>query len=195
MTIREQNWSRNPNCWYLSVTRSNFQGDPDYSKYWNEVEKHPDKHTALDIWDGLKRLNNENTILHTFKSFLTGAKVTNPKAMPPMKTFGAGRTRYQNIILTKNSPLFPLFAKAATKSFENGQYDRTAMKWQGTNIVQEKKNWSEMSHGQVAFNFMLLMCLIVYSLVILVLECFYFYQLRQYSKSSNRANSSNAISQ
>ena len=61
-----------------------FQGDPDYSKYWNEVEKHPDKHTALDIWDGLKRLNNENTILHTFKSFLTGAKVTNPKAMPPM---------------------------------------------------------------------------------------------------------------
>ena len=97
-----------------------FQGDPDYSKYWNEVEKHPDKHTALDIWDGLKRLNNENTILHTFKSFLTGAKVTNPKAMPPMKTFGAGRTRYQNIILTKNSPLFPLFAKAATKSFENG---------------------------------------------------------------------------
>ena len=156
-----------------------FQGDPDYTKYWNEVEKHPDKHTALDIWDGLERISDGQTILHTPHSFLTGAKVTNPKAVPPIKTFGATRIRYNNIIFTENSPLVPLFAKAASKTFENGLYDRISMQWRGGNVVQEAKSWTMLSHGQVAFNFMTLMCLIGYSLVILILECFYFYQLKQ----------------
>ena len=112
-------------------------------------------------------------------SIITGSQVTNPKAMPPIKTFGATRSSYYNLMFTKNSPLVPLFSKATTKTFETGQYDRISMQWRGGNVVQEAKSWTMLSHGQVAFNFMTLMCLIGYSLVILILECIYFYQLKQ----------------
>ena len=105
--------------------------------------------------------------------------MTNPKAMPPIKTFGATRSSYYNLIFTKNSPLVPLFSKATTKTFETGQYDRISMQWRGSDVVQESKSWTVLSHGQVAFNYMLLMCMIGYSLVILILECIYFYQLKQ----------------
>ena len=82
-------------------------------------------------------------------------------------------------MFTKNSPLVPLFSKATTKTFETGQYDRISMQWRGSDVVQESKSWTVLSHGQVAFNYMLLMCMIGYSLVILILECIYFYQLKQ----------------
>ena len=71
--------------------------------------------------------------------------------------------------------VFPLFSKAATKTFETGQYDRISFKWRGSHVVQEAKSWSVLSHGQVAFNYMLLIGMIGYSLVILILECIYFY--------------------
>ena len=105
--------------------------------------------------------------------------MANPKAMPPIKTFGATRSSYYNIIFTENSPLVPLFTKASTKTFETGQYDRISMQWRGSDVAQEAKSWTVLSHGQVAFNFMVLMSLIGYSLVILILECIYFYQLKQ----------------
>ena len=105
--------------------------------------------------------------------------MANPKAMPSIKTFGATRSSYYNIIFTENSPLVPLFAKAATKTFETGQYDRIAMQWRGGDVIQEKKSWTMLSHGQVAFNFVLLMGMIGYALVILILECIYFYQLKE----------------
>ena len=103
----------------------------------------------------------------------------NPKAMPPIKTFGATRSSYYNVIFTKNSPLVPLFSKAATKTFETGQYDKISLQWQGGDVVQEAKGWTVLSHGQVAFNYMILMGMIGYSLVILILECIYFYQLKK----------------
>ena len=103
----------------------------------------------------------------------------NPKAIPPIKTFGKTRSSYYNIIFTKNSPLIPLFLKAATKTFESGKYDRISVKWRGSGIIQEGNRWSVLSHGQVVFNWILLMCMMGYSLVILILECIYSYQLKQ----------------
>ena len=105
--------------------------------------------------------------------------MTNPKAMPPIKTFGKTRSSYYTIIFTENSPLIPLFFKAATKTFESGKYDRISNKWRGSDIVQEENGWSVLSHGQVVFNWILLMCMMGYSLVILILECIYSYQLKQ----------------
>ena len=119
--------------------------------------------------------------------------MANPKAMPPIKTFGATRSSYYNIIFTENSPLVPLFAKAATKTFETGQYDRIAMQWRGGDVIQEKKSWTMLSHGQVAFNFLLLMGMIGYALVILILECIYFYQLKERMLSSPIFDQSNAL--
>ena len=119
------------------------------------------------------------TILHAMYSAITGSQVMNPKAIPPIKTFGKTRSSYYNIIFTKNSPLIPLFLKAATKTFESGKYDRISIKWKGRDIIQEGNRWSVLSHGQVVFNWILLMCMMGYSLVILILECIYSYRLKQ----------------
>ena len=80
------------------------------------------------------------------------------------------------MLFTENSPLVPLFTKAVTKTFETGQYDRIAVKWQGADIKSlGAVDLMILSPGQVFLIFGVLMALLTCSIICLSLECIYFY--------------------
>ena len=55
----------------------------------------------------------------------------NPKAFPEIKLFGKTRPKFYCLMLTKNSPLTPIFMKAMVKTTEQGILDRIAVSWIG----------------------------------------------------------------
>jgi len=65
---------------------------------------------------------------------LRGIKNSDPKAVPQIKTFGAEKSSFYNLIFAENSPLVPLFNQAVVSMFQNGQYERTDLKWKGAEI-------------------------------------------------------------
>ena len=154
----------------------NFQGDPDFGKYWNEVETNKEKYVASGIWEGFEELKKGQTVLHALSAILRGANKADPSSVPPIKTFGAKKSTYFTMLFTENSPLVPLFTKAVTKTFETGQYDRIAVKWQGADIKSlGAVDLMILSPGQVFLIFGVLMALLTCSIICLALECIYFY--------------------
>ena len=75
--------------------------------------------------------------MHSTEGLTRGAHKLNPYSTPNIKTFGAKKSIYYNLIFTKNSPLIPMFKKATIKTFETGQYDRIANDWQGGEIKSQ----------------------------------------------------------
>ena len=116
------------------------------------------------------------TVLHALSAILRGANKADPSSVPPIKTFGAKKSTYFTMLFTENSPLVPLFTKAVTKTFETGQYDRIAVKWQGADIKSlGAVDLMILSPGQVFLIFGVLMALLTCSIICLALECIYFY--------------------
>ena len=66
-----------------------FQGDPDFVKYWNEVETNKEKYVASGIWAGFEELKKGQTVLHALSAILRGANKADPSSVPPIKTFGS----------------------------------------------------------------------------------------------------------
>ena len=118
----------------LNIRALFFKGDPYFVKYWNAVEENKEKHVMSGIQAGFEELKKGQTVLHALSAILRGANKADPKSVPPIKTFGAKKSTYFNMLFTENSPLVPVFMKAVTKTFETGQYDRIAVKWQGADI-------------------------------------------------------------
>ena len=87
---------------------------------------------------GLEQLSDGQTVLHTLNSMLRGIKNSDPKAVPQIKTFGAEKSSFYNLIFAENSPLVPLFNQAVVSMFQNGQYERTDLKWKGAEIRGNK---------------------------------------------------------
>ena len=83
---------------------------------------------------GLEQLLDGQTVMHTLNSMLRGINNEDPKAVPAIKTFGAAKSSYFNMIFAENSPLVPLFNQAVITMFQNGQYERTDLKWKGAQI-------------------------------------------------------------
>ena len=87
-----------------------------------------------NIMAGFEELKKGQTVLHALNSILRGANNESPKSVPQIKTFGAAKSSYFNMIFAENSPLVPLFNQAVITMFQNGQYERTDLKWKGAQI-------------------------------------------------------------
>ena len=98
------------------------------------MEANKEKHVMSGVQAGFEELKKGQTVLHALSAMLRGANKADPFSVPPIKTFGAKKSTYFNMLFTENSPLVPVFMKAVTKTFETGQYDRIAVKWQGADI-------------------------------------------------------------
>ena len=83
---------------------------------------------------GFEELKKGQTVMHTLNSMLRGINNEDPKAVPQIKTFGAEKSSFYNLIFAENSPLVPLFNQAVVSMFQNGQYERTDLKWKGAEI-------------------------------------------------------------
>ena len=160
------------------MTVLNFEkGDQDYVKYWNEVEENRENHIYSTIEDGFIKLKKDQVVMHAMDAMVKGAHKLDPYSTPNIKTFGSSKSSYYNLIFTENSPLLPMFKRAAITSFEKGQYDRISLKWQGDEIISNDKRDMVLSSGQVFMNFIFLFTVLLVCFGCLLLEIFCFHTI------------------
>ena len=151
------------------------QGDLDFVKYWTEVDKDRSEYVVPDLMSGVKMLDEGQIILHAMEGMLRGAYKANPHMFPSLKTFGATRSKYFALEITKNSPLTPIFRLAVAKTFERGQYDRLSLTWQGNKIPSSGAvEIMILTAGQVFLIFSVLLFLLSTSLICLALEMMHY---------------------
>ena len=139
------------------------------------VESNPDEYLYSDIYDGLQRLEEANTVTYAMESALLAVNKADPKSISNLKTFGKGKYEYWGLLFTLNSPLLPMFRKATQKTFEYGIYKRSTSKWMGGEIKsQGAVDTMVLSIGQMFIVFLFMALFSIVSLFILFLECLYF---------------------
>ena len=89
-----------------------------------QLEGGHEKHVMPDLNAGFEEIKKGQTVMFTLDSFLRGKKKENPSSVPNIATFGNSKPTYYNLLLTKNSPLLPLFKQAAIQTIESGQTSR-----------------------------------------------------------------------
>ena len=131
--------------------------------------------------EGFEALREDQTVIHGLSVLIKGTILAQPTKVPPkLKLFGAKKSVFYNLIFTKHSPLQAMFQKAATDSFENGQYDRTVVKWQGVPLQSSSVvDLINLNPGQVFLIFGLLLGLISLALIFLALEFVRHYMVTQ----------------
>ena len=125
-------------------------------------------------------LKKGKTILAAQEGILKGALKEMGHLNENLKTFGESKTTYMCMLFNKNSPLVPLFTKAAIETFERGQYDYASKEWIGRDITYTKKVQADViGPGQVLLVFIILLTIWVSSLACLIFECMYFYVMKK----------------
>ena len=72
------------------------------------------------IESGLDLINEDQTVLHATNVMLRGSYRLYPYLFQNFKTFGAERSVYSAILVTKYSPLTPILRRASARIFEKG---------------------------------------------------------------------------
>ena len=87
------------------------------------------------ITEGIERLKEAKTIIFTQNSYLRSQKKKDPKSVQGIKAFAAENKVFWSMMLTKNSPLLPMFRHAATQSMQSGQISRLTSIWVGDKVI------------------------------------------------------------
>ena len=138
------------------------------------MEANYENYVYSNIKDGFRKLDKGQVVMHALDAMAKGAHKSDPHSTPYIKTFASSKSSYYNLIFTENSPLLPMFKKAATESFETGQYDRISLKWQGDEIRSIDNRDRVLSSGQVFMNFIFLLCVLIVCLGCLISEILWF---------------------
>ena len=124
-----------------------------------------------DLNAGFEEIKKGQTVMFTLDSFLRGKKKENPSSVPNIATFGNSKPTYYNLLLTKNSPLLPLFKQAAIQTIESGQTSRIDAIWKGSEIKLEgAADKIVLSSGQTFLLFIFLLTMLGISLICLGFE-------------------------
>ena len=138
----------------------------------NAVESNPDEYLWSNIYDGLQRLEEANTVTYAPESLIRGVNKAGQIDMSNVKTFGQEKYQYWGLLFTRNSPLLPMFRKATSKTFEYGIFKRSYAKWLGDEIKsQGTVGTITLSMGQTFIAFIFIVLFIFLSLFTLFLEC------------------------
>ena len=108
------------------------QGDPDYKAIMNRVGSDPESSIYHTMEEGMMRLRDGRTVLHTTKERLNSFINENPQVLTTQKLFIFGKEKLSDttgFTFTLNSPLRPLFDRAITKLKEGGAYDFLRKRW------------------------------------------------------------------
>ena len=119
-----------------------------------------------DLNAGFEELKKGQTVMFSLDSFLRGKKKENPSSVPNIATFGNYKPSYYNMLLTKNSPLVPLFKQASIETIESGQTSRIDAIWKGAEIKFEGgADKIVLSSGQTFLLFVFLLTMLGVSIV------------------------------
>ena len=153
-----------------------FQGDPEFVKYWNVVEKNRKNYEVPNIEAGLKKiLENPKTVYFTreikISAYYKPKFGRRGKDLPQLKVIKENLQRDHGMIFPKHSPLAPLFFEYGLKIFDNGVYQKLVFKWFGDGIPE----WHETSHtivslDQTLFSFSSLFFAMIFAILVLGIE-------------------------
>ena len=138
------------------------------------IEINPDEYLYSNTNEGFEKLKEGKIVMQEFLSFVRSTYKANPNTVPSVKIFGAGKDTYFGPLFTRNSPLIPMFKKAAAKTLENGVYKRSSFKWVGSEMKSEEAvDTMVLSIGQTFIAFVFIVLFVFLSLITLFLECLY----------------------
>ena len=151
-----------------------LQGDVDYVKIKEALDTNPEEYLYSNMKDGFQRLKVPKTIMCELRSAIRATYKNKPKTVPDMKIFWSGKDQHFGTLCTRNSPLIPIFRKAAAKTLENGLYSRSSSKWVGGAIKSKgAADTMILSIGQMFIAFLFIFLFVIVSLFSLFLECLY----------------------
>jgi hypothetical protein len=102
----------------------NAKIDPDYANYWARVLANPDEYKYKSVKEGLDMIAESQTVMKIDDGILRGYINANPFHMQRINVFSTVPFRAHSVIFPHNSPLKPIFTKAATIIRENGLQGR-----------------------------------------------------------------------
>jgi len=124
-------------------------GDSDFKQFWKRYKDDPSNIQVANASEGLKAIADSSKILHLNIGMLNGELRLNPRMAETLLIFGQERPEPRGLVLTKYSPLTPLFKIGSAEMLEKGKKDRIYGIWTGEKIMSRL---SEQKIGRVVVN-------------------------------------------
>ena len=108
------------------------QGDVDYKALMDRIGSDPENLIYDTMEEGIMRLRNGRTVIHTSKERFNSFVNKNPQTTVKQRLFIFGQEKESaplGLMFTLNSPLRPLFDRAITRLREGGAYDFLRRQW------------------------------------------------------------------
>ena len=147
--------------------------------------KSPSEYKFSNFKDGYKRLKQGKVVMRVEEGSLRYSNNEDPKSTPNIKMFGIEKYRYPGNLFTKNSPLVPIFKKAATNAFGKGYYTKIVAKWMGGKIKSQRQTETMvLSIGQMFLSFIFIVSSLLISFICFTIECCYFWFFQMINRNN-----------
>ena len=148
-------------------------GNELYQKKADLIEQNPDKYLFKSISEGIERMKSGRVAIQLDGKSLRQFYKKNQMETRPNTIVARPNDNTENFILTKNSPLTPIFAAGSLQLYETGLMKILEEKWMGKKLESKVSNPLHtvvLDLGQVILMFLLLGSAIAVSIIILGVE-------------------------
>ena len=154
------------------------QGETTFVKFWERLQNYPEDTIYDSIDDGIKKIQNEQAVIHLSDKTLRQYFLENPQSQRPKKVFPEEQKgEIENMIVTKNSPLGPMLRYGCRVLLEKGVFDILDETWMGKSVQYQSNAGGAaaqvLSIGEVMAAFVIMGFSMVLSLICLIVEAVY----------------------
>jgi hypothetical protein len=156
------------------LNRAEKGDDPLDKEFWNRLMKYPEEYRFGDIKEGIKEISVNQSVIHVDPNSLVQYYKDFPETKLPETLPSEYFSRY--MIVTENSPLYPILDQELKRFGETGIFDAVNMEWIGRDLPKYEgiKNPDALEPGQVSMIFIILCSAVMVSVVVLSFERIYF---------------------
>ena len=152
--------------------------DPDFAAYWNSIKNELEKYRFDTIKEAMEGLENDKTVIVTYRGIFQHYLKNNPGMMRNVKTFAHQKPAFAYITTSKDSPLAILMRQASYELGESGLHTGLYKKHFGENINRRfytslTDSLVTLSAGQVILIFLIMVTAALSVLCILGVEFFW----------------------
>ena len=170
--------------WRLKFRNGNFRlfmdkaedgHDPIYKQYWHRAKENLNGYQYQSIAEGVKEMQDSQVAIHALDTLLKQYYKNSPNAKIPTFVPSEGEFGWENMVVTENSPLGPIFQKEFDKLGENGIVDYIRMEWIGKDFPKDSEKTAPgvLGQGQVKMIFIILCVAVGVSAVVMTIERIY----------------------
>ena len=174
--LKDPDWKYNLKISEIHIILSRAEsGDELYQKTYDLVKANPDEFYFETIAEGIERMKSGQIAIQLQETALRQFYKQNPSEPRPNSEISTSNDNTENFILTKNSPLTPIFAAGSMELYETGVMKILKEKWMGKKLeskVSDPLHTVVLDLGQMVMVFLLLGAAIILSIIILAIELF-----------------------